>query len=155
MMDFFPIVFGYKYGRWYALKKSLPYRFKFVKEVTYIRYRMGDRTVPCRGTPVVMIISLLSIFDMLTCCFLLVRYDSSRSNRLLTIPIDFKVVISVWWEILSKTLLRSKKIPNVLFFYLKLKFKQISIVSCVKASSVPILSLNPNWDFGSIAFSYK
>lgn len=55
---------------------------------------MGDRTVSWE-TPVVMIISLISVFDILTCCFLLVKYDSSRSSGLLTIPIDFKVFISV------------------------------------------------------------
>lgn len=76
----------------------------FPNAVTYMMYKIGDRTVPC-GTPFLISNSVLKVFDILTNCFLCCKYDLSRLNDLWTMPIDLKIFSNWLWEILSNAYL--------------------------------------------------
>lgn len=98
---------------------------------------MGHRNVSS-GTLMVIKISSLRVFEILIC---VLYYEGMILKDILIIPVDFRIFNNELWEMLSKDLLRSKKMPNVLLF--SLKFALMFIGSCANASFVLSLSLNP------------
>lgn len=62
-------------------KNNFPCNFKFPRAFTYMIYRIEDKSLPCE-TPLLKTSSLLRVFQILTSCVLLYKYDFSKIKGL-------------------------------------------------------------------------